>query len=220
MQVKAILRLKHPPVHLFSKHNPTLTDYQLTSVRFLGFTRIMKCAFIPIAIDRTANQLLRRGSYLMKEYRFKVSETQNHNDDDKIKVARPGKTEKTKLSLRHIRKIHKIKSDRLGYCYSVLGDSAWQILCEIHLHNLDRAKIDIAKVQQSISVSQVIAKRYLDILQTEQLIEKSTVNGHVSYEDLSLTDFGQSKVQSTLEECAEAFTSIFIYSKPCSVASD
>ncbi|MEP2990470.1 MAG: hypothetical protein ABJN65_04560 [Parasphingorhabdus sp.] len=156
----------------------------------------------------------------MKESIFRSSEIQHHNDDDSVKLSRTGKSEKTKLSLRHIRKVHKIKSDGLGNSYSALGDSAWQILCEIHLHNLDEKKIDIASIQTSMSLSRSIAIRYLEVLKIEMLVEESTVNDQSSHKDLRLTKWGQSKVQAILEECAEAFTSIFTYSQPRAVPSD
>lgn len=157
----------------------------------------------------------------MKETISPTSEIQHHNDDEAIKSSGIGKSEKTKRSLQHIRKIHKIKSDGLGYCYSILGDSAWQILCEVYLHNLENAKIDIAKIQRSISVSLSIAERYLAVLQAEMLIEKPGVGGRADcYSNLSLTNIGRSKVQSILDECTEAFTSIFIYSQPYSVVED
>lgn len=110
----------------------------------------------------------------MKESIFRLSNIQHHNDDDLVKTSRTGRTEKTKLSLRHIRKIHQIKSEGLGHCYSVLGDSAWQILCEIHLYNLDHAKINIAKIRQSMALSNSVAKRYLEILQMEFFVKKLT----------------------------------------------
>lgn len=150
----------------------------------------------------------------MKEPVVQLSKIQHQNDDQPIKVSRVGKTEKTKLSLRHIRKIHSIKSDNLGECYQSLGDSAWQILCEIHLHNLDRKRINIADIARSMSLSQSIAKRYLEVLQAEALVESLMVVDQPSYQDIRLTEFGQSKVQSTLEECTKAIISNFIYSQP------
>ncbi|GAB5489219.1 MAG: hypothetical protein Pars2KO_27890 [Parasphingorhabdus sp.] len=150
----------------------------------------------------------------MKEIDFRPSEFQHHNDDESVKISRTANVEKTKLSLRHIRKIHRIKSNGLGHCYSALGDTAWQILCEIHLHNIEENKIDITKIKQSVSLNHPIAVRYLKILQTKKLVKTNTVNGQESYQDLYLTEFGQIKVQDILEERAEAFTSIFIYSRP------
>ncbi len=156
----------------------------------------------------------------MKESFFRLSEIQHHNDDDSVNTGRTGKSEKTRLLLRHIRKVHRIKSEGLGKSYSILGDTAWQILCEIHLHNLDQKNIDIASIQMSLSLSRSIAIRYLEILQVEMLVEETSANSQSSYRDLRLTKLGQSKVQSILEKCAEAFTSISIYSQPQAVPSD
>lgn len=150
----------------------------------------------------------------MKEPIIRSSKIEHQNDDQPIKASRVRKTEKTKLTLRHIRTIHRIKSDNLGDCYHTLGDSAWQILCEIHLRNLDGKKIDIADIARSMPLSLSVTKRYLEILQVESLVGSSAAADQSSYQDIQLTEFGQSKVQSILEECTESFTSIFIYSQP------
>lgn len=150
----------------------------------------------------------------MKEPIIRSSKIEHQNDDQPIKASRVGRTEKTKLTLGHIRKVHRIKSDSLGYCYHTLGDNAWQILCEIHLHNLNGKKLDIVDIARSMSLSLSITKRYLEILQVESLVESSTTVDQSNYREIQLTEFGQSKVQSILEECTESFTSIFIYSQP------
>ena len=155
----------------------------------------------------------------MNECKFQFSEMQHHNDDELVKSSRIGKTEKARLSLQYVRNVHRIKSDTLGYCYRAIGDIAWQLLSEIHLHNIDRVKINQAAIEQSMDLTDEIAKRYLEILQTEMLLEETPQNRD-KFQDLQLTDFGQSKVQSIIEECAETFTSIFIYSELSAVETD
>lgn len=155
----------------------------------------------------------------MNESIFRLSGMRHHNDDDPVKASRMAKSEKTKLSLRHIRKVHRIKSDALGHCYRAIGDSAWQLLCEIHLHNIDHVTINQAMIEQSMDLTPMIAKRYLEILQTEKLLEISAEDRD-GYQNLQLTDFGRLKVLSIIDECAEAFASGFIYSQIREVESD
>lgn len=156
----------------------------------------------------------------MEECKIGLQEMQRHNDGGAIRINRTGKAEETKLSLRHIRNIHKIKSDGLGYCYSVLGDNAWQILSEIQLYNLENHNINISMIERSLGLSHAITHRYLQVLQAERFLEKSAGSEQSDFDDLQLSDFGQTKVQNILEKCTAIFTSIFIYSEPSAVVTD
>ncbi len=137
---------------------------------------------------------------------------QHDNDDYSITTGQIEYAEQTKLYLKIFRTAHQTKADILGPCYDALGDNAWQILCEIHLHNLEAVPIGIGDIQKSIGLSATITARYLDILRSEQLLRGSGPDGRLDTRNLKLTDFGRSQVAIINKRVGEAIASLFMHS--------
>ncbi len=141
------------------------------------------------------------------------------NGNERIKIVRQDRSERTKTTLRHMRTVHMIKSDGLGPLYQSLGDLMWQILCDICLRNIDGIDFSVSDLEQSLELSGPQAERYVAVLVSEGLLETTASDGGPGSRNLLLTELGQSKVHLVLDQCTDAFTEGFIYSCPKLVES-
>ncbi len=156
---------------------------------------------------------------MMKVFEGNSRKTEPANCDNRIEFVKKNRTERTKASLRHIRTIHRIKADGLGPCYRALGDSMWQILCDIYLCDIDGIDFSVSDLERSLKLSATLAERYVAVLVSEAWLEVTASEGDSDSRNLLLTETGRSRVDSILARCTDAFTEGFIYSRPKLVKS-
>lgn len=151
---------------------------------------------------------------VMNEQNLRFVEMHGQNNEDKIKISGMGRSAQNKVSLRHIRKVQRIKAVGIGQCYDALGDVVWQMLCDIYLNNLEEADLSISDLAWSVGVSEPLARRYVAVLQAELFVESDKFGSATNLQNLKVTEYGQSKIEEILIDCKKAFTEIFIYSQP------
>lgn len=108
-----------------------------------------------------------------------------------------------KPALLHVRRIEQIKAAHLGQCYSNLGNVIWQILSEIHLHEIDGEQFSGRDLARTMLLPESLAKRLVALLAAEGLIELSENSESTLDRHLSLSQLGVSKVTHIITESAD-----------------
>ena len=131
-------------------------------------------------------------------------------DSETLELEKNDPAERVRISLRLVRQIHKIKASSLGESYRSLGDIAWQILCDIYLHNIEGRTCTLSDLGPALDLRPSQLTRYVAILESDHLIVAAQGDGCSDTRNLCLTELGRKKVGAALGKCSDVLAGSLI----------